>query len=264
MSVSMFGKRILILVPHPDDEVVGFAAIIGRAQREGAEVFALYLTNGCIAQDTLWPWRRKRYGAYVSRRRAEAEQVARLLNIAPAGWSDRPARNLWRNLQEVYSEVAQAVENYKIDQLWLPAYEGGNADHDGLNAVGQAFTTRLSVLEFAEYNFNGGKARAQEFPASYGAEQLVMLATDEQARKLALLKIYASEKNNLGYVEVVRECFRPLAAYDYAKPPHDGTLWYERFQWVPFRHPRVDFTGHEEVSAAIADFMNWRLSACQG
>ena len=42
----MFGQRILILVPHPDDEVVAGCAAIGRAQAAGAKIFALYLTHG--------------------------------------------------------------------------------------------------------------------------------------------------------------------------------------------------------------------------
>jgi hypothetical protein len=52
-----------------------------------------------------------------------------------------------------------------------------------------------------------------------------------------------------------RKQFRPLAAYDYSKPPHEGKLWYERFQWVPLRHPRVDYTSCDEVSGAITDFL---------
>ena len=35
---SKFGSSILILVPHPDDEVVGFAAAIGRAKAAGAKI----------------------------------------------------------------------------------------------------------------------------------------------------------------------------------------------------------------------------------
>ena len=66
---------------------------------------------------------------------------------------------------------------------------------------------------------------------------------------------HASERQNLNYVGVERECFRPLARYDYARAPHPGTLWYARFQWVPFCHPRVDFTAPEEVSKAILGYL---------
>jgi len=257
----MFGKKILIAVPHPDDEVVAASAAIGRAQEEGAEVFALYLTHGCIAREVLWPWQRKDYEQHMATRRREGERAATFLGIKPVSWSPRPARHLWRNLETVHAEIEKAVTSYGIDQLWVTAYEGGNADHDGLNAVGSVFRNKLSVLEFAEYNFAGGRARAQTFPVSRDGEEILTLTPAERQKKHDGLAFYASEQGNLNYVKTERECFRALNVYDYSKPPHPGTLWYERFHWVPFRHPRVDFTKGVEVSAAITAFLNAKASA---
>jgi LmbE family N-acetylglucosaminyl deacetylase len=251
----MFGKRILILAAHPDDEVVACSAAIGRAKKQNAKILVLYLTNGCIARETLWPWLRYRYDNNVMRRRTEAEKAASLLNIAPLGRPTRPARHLWRNLPAVLAEVQEVVAVQRIDQLWVPAYEGGNADHDALNAVASLFAFRLSVFEFAEYNFFEGKTRSQEFPLPNGTEQTLSLTPEEKAKKRAALALYESEKLNLNYVRTERECYRPLAVYDYSQPPHPGKLWYARFQWVPFRHPRVDFTRPVEVSTAIAAFL---------
>jgi LmbE family N-acetylglucosaminyl deacetylase len=256
----MFGKRILILVPHPDDEIVAAAASIGRAKAMGAETFTFYLTDGCIAQETMWPWRRGTHDAAVARRRAEGERAAALLGVTPVGWSRRPARALWRELSQVHAEIEAAITAHRPDQIWLPAYEGGNPDHDGLNGLGPLLAKHVGVLEFAEYNFVGGKARAQAFPAPNGAEQTIALTAEEQRRKKALLEVYASERGNLTYVGIERECFRPLAAYDYRQPPHSGTLWYARFQWVPFRHPRVDFTKPDEVSGTICAYLDRRAS----
>ena len=257
----MFGARILLLVPHPDDEVVAAAASIGRAKEAGAALFALYLTDGCLSRETMWPWRRGNHAGAVARRRAEAERAAASLGLSPVGWAARPARSLWREMAAVHAEIKAAVAAHKPDQIWVPAYEGGNPDHDGLNALGQLFVEKLSVLEFAEYNFFGGKACAQRFPHPNGKETSIALSAAEQERKRALLRVYASEQNNLGYVGVGRECFRPLAAYDYSRPPHPGTLWYARFQWVPFRHPRVDFTPPAEVSKAICESLASLLPA---
>ena len=251
----MFGRQILILAPHPDDEVVACAAAIGRARQEGANLFVLFPTHGCVAREALWPWQRRCYDFYVKRRLKEAEQAAHYLDITALNLPLRPARFLWRQLPSVYAEVQLAIATYQIDQLWVPAYEGGNADHDGLNAIASLFASKLSVLEFAEYNFYGGKTRSQQFPFPNGTEQTIALTPQEQEKKRAALDIYKSEKRNLNYVDIRQECFRPLAAYDYSQPPHPGVLWYTRFQWVPFRHPRVDFTKPEEVSAAISRFL---------
>lgn len=255
-----FGKRILILAAHPDDEVVASAAAIGRARAQGAEIFALYLTHGCIAEETMWPWARKNYQARIARRRAEAEEAARLLNIIPTGWSPRPARHLWQELDHAYNDIRASIGSYRIDQLWAPAYEGGNADHDALNAAASLFKDQLSTLEFAEYNFAGGTTHSHEFPEANGSEEILSLTPDEIDKKRRALAIYKSEKGNLGYVRTARECWRPIAAYDYSQRPHPGILWYERFQWVPFRHPRVDFTQPEGVSAAIVKFLDRHIT----
>jgi LmbE family N-acetylglucosaminyl deacetylase len=254
----MFGKRILILVPHPDDEIVACAATIERARAGGAEVFTLYLTHGRIAKEAMWPWKRKQYDALVARRRAEAEAVACFLGLSPVGWKMRAARHLLRHMAEARKEIQAAIAARGIDQLWVPAYEGGNPDHDVTNALGQSLKPKLSVLEFAEYNFFGGKAQSQTFPFPNGSEQVIELTEAERAAKKEALALYASEKLNLNYVRADRECYRPLADYDYGQPPHPGKLWYARFQWVPFRHPRVDFTDPAEVSKAIVDFLKQR------
>ncbi len=253
---AMFGRRILVLAPHPDDEVVACAAAIGRAKAQDAEILVLYLTDGCLARATMWPWRRAGHAEAVARRRREAEAAAERLSVSSAGWMTRSTRRLWRELPEVEAEISAAIEAHAPDQLWVPAYEGGNPDHDALNALGAALADHLSVLEFAEYNLFGGRAHAQEFPFPRGDEQTIVLTPEERRRKTELLRLYASERGNLNYVGTARECFRPIAAYDYSRPPHPGVLWYARYQWVPFRHPRVDFTRPEEVSRAIGAYLN--------
>jgi LmbE family N-acetylglucosaminyl deacetylase len=162
---------------------------------------------------------------------------------------------LWRSLQAVYQEVDAAVAQYRPDQLWVPAYEGGNPDHDGLNAVGFKFKGRISVLEFSEYNLFGGQAQSHIFVSSEPTAHIKLLTTEERANKRAAIAIYASEKNNLSSLSVVQESYRPLSLYDYALPPYQGPLWYARFRWVPFKHPRIDRTHAADVSNAITRFL---------
>ena len=48
------------------------------------------------------------------------------------------------------------------------------------------------MLEFAEYNLAGGRARSHAFPAETGAEQTLALTPAEQAAKRHALALYAS------------------------------------------------------------------------
>lgn len=251
----MFGKRILILIPHPDDEVVACAAAIARARAQGARVYGVNLSHGCLAKQTMWWWERGNYEADVERRISESVRVAEFLGIKLLqGNVTRAAREIWPDLQTVYGEVMQAMQACAPDMLWVPAYEGGNPDHDGINALASTIKN-VPVYEMAEYHFASGIPHSNAFLAVKGNETVLNLTADEQAMKRAALALYESEQKNLGDMDVRYESFRPLATYDYSKRPHEGTLWYERFQWVPFRHPRVDFTKAASVSKAMTEFL---------
>lgn len=236
--------------------MVACCAAIGRARAAGARVAVIFLTHGCVEQATMWPWARHRFAAVVARRRAEAERAAAQLGVAIAGWSERPARRLWRDLAGAEREIRAAIAAVAADQLWVPAFEGGNPDHDGASAIASRFAAEgLGVLEFAEYNLARGRTNSHAFPDPNGAETVLALTPAEQAAKRAALALYASEQGNLGYVGAEREAFRPLAAYDYGRPPHAGKLWYARFQWVPFRHPGVDFTQPADVARELSNYL---------
>jgi LmbE family N-acetylglucosaminyl deacetylase len=251
----MYGKRILILIPHPDDEVVGCCAAIGRAVERGAEVYGLYLTTGVPAREVLWPWQRGGHAAWVARRQAEARQVAKRLGIEPWAFLDIPTRRLKNNLGLARDTARGTIAALGIDRVWVPAYEGGHQDHDSANALASTIGDLAEVWEFAEYNFAGGQVRAQEFPRAVGDEVTLTLSAAEMAAKRDALALYPSETGNLTYVGTARECFRQQAIYEYARPPHPGRCFYQRFQWVPFRHPRIDFTTPTEVCATLKQFL---------
>ena len=250
----MLGERILILAPHPSDEVVGCAAAIGRARAEGAAAHVLYLTTGVPPAETLWSWDRERHPALVATRRQEAEAVSATLGVKIAGFRDAPARTLKSNLKGARESIRDALDDLKADMVWVPAYEGGHQDNDVTNSLGNALNTDVEVWEFAEYNSAVGWSASHRFPKPNGGEREIALSEEEQTAKRTALAAYASARTTLGHVKLERECFRPIAAYDYGRPPHPGLLFYQRFQWVPFRHPRVDYTQPGDVCRAITGF----------
>jgi len=256
----MFGQRILILVPHPDDEVVGAALAIRRAAERGAEIFALDLTHGCPPREALWPWARKMHAERVARRRREAAAAARELGLTRLADDGLAARRLRHALPAAYARVRAAAEAHAIDTLWVPAYEGAHPDHDCANALAAALARArpaIAAWEFAEYNNAGA---ANDFPDARGGETRIALADEDEGRwKTHLLRLYRSESFNLRNVgagkTAFHESFRPLPRHDYARPPHAGRLFYERFHWVPLALPQIDRTTGADVSAAITAFL---------
>jgi N-acetylglucosamine malate deacetylase 1 len=254
-------RRILFLAPHPDDEVVGACAAITRARAAGDRILCLYLTTGVPARDVLWSWERKRHPGMVIRRTDEARLAARLLDIgfvAVAPWATRTLKDHW---ESAHALIAETVRAEKIDTLWAPAFEGAHQDHDVANALASTFLNRVEVSEFAEYNFAGGRVRSHEFAGANGSETVLQLTPEEQQMKRRALALYASEQRNLRHVGVEREAFRPMPRHDYSRPPHAGRLFWQRFQWVPFRHPRIDFDKPEAVRRAITERARAQASA---
>jgi LmbE family N-acetylglucosaminyl deacetylase len=247
------GRRVLLLIPHPDDEVVGCAVAIRRARAMGTRFFAVYLTTGVPPRATAWPWHRARHDDRVSQRRHEALAAAADLEIEPLAFADCSSRELKAHLAEVYPRIAGHLRAVAADQIWTPTYEGGHQDHDVTNFVASLFRNEISVLEFSEYNAARGVC-SNQVPFETGQETVLRLDGAEAIWKRNLIARYHSERGNLRHIRFVREVLRPLPLHQYGRPPHPGRLFYERFQWIPFRHPRVDFTSPAKVAAAIGAF----------
>ena len=251
-------RRILILAPHPDDEIVACGIAARRARAEGAEIFVLSLTTGVPPREMLWPWQRGNHSRHVERRREEALAAAMLMGAQPAGFVDIPSRGLIAHRDEAAAALDRTLRETRAGELWVTAFEGAHQDHDAANALAAGFRGRLPVWEFAAYNFAGGKTRSNRFFDARGGVVELRLSREEAALKRRALATYASERGNLRHVRTEQEAWRPLPRYDYASPPHPGTLFRERFHWVPLRHPRIDFTPSTEIYAALA---TWSATA---
>jgi len=252
----MLAERILILIPHPDDEVVGAAAAIERSKARGAEVIGMFLTTGVPDLDTAWIRSRRRHARRVARRREEAVVAARRMGLETVAFLDHPTRTLRLHLPKTLGVVREVIADKRPGVVWVPAFEGGHQDHDAANALASLLVSDVPVWEFAEYGRADGVALKQTFPEGRGRGLELELSPAEADEKRALLEIYRSERGNLRGIGLERECFRPIPpSRDYSNPAHEGVPHWARFQWVPFRHPRVDFTPPASVTRDIAAFV---------
>jgi LmbE family N-acetylglucosaminyl deacetylase len=250
-------SRVLILAPHPDDEIVACGIAAMRARAAGSRVFVLYLTTGVPDPAPFWPWRRH-YAAAVQRRRAEAVEAAAVLGLETAAFRTAPARRLRFDLDRAADDVVTEVNRCRADAIWVCAFEGAHQDHDAANALAAMSSGARPVWEFAAYNFAGRRVRSNRFADPRGGEGTIDGTAEEIRRKQAALARYRSERGNLGHVGASSEEFRPLQSRDYGAPPHSGRLFRERFHWVPFRHPRVDFDPSRDVYRDIAAWASAR------
>ena len=103
------GQRVLVIAPHPDDEVAGCGATILLHQAAGDRVTVLYVTDGRASRALgLDP------PAMAERRRQEAEAGARALGVAEWRWLGLPERewseaDLAGSLESILSSLAPHV-----------------------------------------------------------------------------------------------------------------------------------------------------------
>jgi N-acetylglucosamine malate deacetylase 2 len=220
--------RILIAVAHADDETLGCFSLL-----KGKEAWILHATDST----PLHPRYAEKAG-YSSVADYRAARRLEMLRALEAGRID-PSR--WRALeiadQEAPRNVAairEAVLSYDADRVYTHAYEGGHPDHDAL-----AFALRglPNVWEFPLYRASAsGEFETGGFLDGRGGSRVEV---EDPSGKQRMLACFASQMRVIQRFPLDAEWFRPMKAYDFAKPPHQGPLYYEIRQhgwdWTSWR-----------------------------
>jgi len=112
---------VLILAPHPDDEVLGCGGTMARLADEGREVHVAIMTAGRPPRFT---------SEGVAQVRAEAEAAHRLLGVTHTHFGDLPAAQLD---QVVHAELNDRIEDIirlvNPDTMFVPFIGDIHLDH---------------------------------------------------------------------------------------------------------------------------------------
>jgi LmbE family N-acetylglucosaminyl deacetylase len=232
----LLGKT-LVIVAHPDDEIVGCGALLQRVR----EPMILVATDGAPRDRYFW----EKYGsreAYARVRRDEAHAAlaqigVRQLEFLPP--AENPSQyfldqDLFLNIPRALEMISEIVTHTRPEALLTLAYEGGHPDHDTCAFLAWWIAREhvLPVWEFPLYHRSAdGLSVHQEFISPEGDEVLFDGTLEEVHRKRAGWAAYVSQRDTLALFNPAIERFRPQAAYDFERPPHPGVLNYEAWQW---------------------------------
>lgn len=127
------GDRLLLLSPHPDDEVIGCGGLLGQALAHQAEVWVFYLTDGAR-------------GGRAAIRRAEVETVQRyclreLGRTFTATFGTH--KELALDLRALRQEVAELCQQFSPQYIFLPHEADNHRDHRDTNRAIQALAGEL-------------------------------------------------------------------------------------------------------------------------
>ena len=235
--------RTLVIVAHPDDECVAFGALLQRSEHP----IAIYCTDGAPLDPYFW---QARYGSrekYADLRREEARQALKAVNVSEMRFlADDPEahgmfvdQELYRSIPLAYRLLREIIAAERPAALLTLAYEGGHPDHDTCNFLTWHLATETRIPAFeaplyhrAAWAGEGINRRGLQRFISESDDELDIAPTPaELERKRAMCEQYPSQGDFLGFFDIRREIVRPLAMYDYSRPPHEGTLNYEAWRW---------------------------------
>lgn len=114
-------RPVLVIAPHPDDEVLGVGGTMARLAHAHREVHVCVVTRG----------RAERFGAgLVETVRAEARRAHDQLGVAATHWLDHPAAELDREPHgAVNQSLTDLVQRIGADTLFIPHVGDIHRDH---------------------------------------------------------------------------------------------------------------------------------------
>jgi LmbE family N-acetylglucosaminyl deacetylase len=131
--------RVLVLSPHPDDELIGCGGTLCRLAGAGAQLTILQATDGCRLPSL--------HGLPASRRKSvrleEAQRVASALKAGLVLWQEEDA--LLRCSPRLASRLARLLDELRPTHVFTPFLGDRHADHRALSDILAAALPAASV-----------------------------------------------------------------------------------------------------------------------
>jgi LmbE family N-acetylglucosaminyl deacetylase len=181
-------RRVMVVAPHMDDEVIGCGGTLLLHRTLGSEVRVVFVSDssGAVADAG-------RAKNLRDTRRAEMMQVSKVLalgSVVELGFADG---SLMSHEDAIASRLGQGLRAFQPEQVLCPFPADGHADHQA-TAVALAAATRLTGWH--------GEVLAYEVWSTLWPNMAVNIGAvaDEKAR---LIRMYASEMGDRDYAAAV-------------------------------------------------------------
>lgn len=238
--------RLLIVLAHPDDEVLALGARLERL----SESRILTLTDGAPADgndafhhgfQSLADYRKARHAellAALAHAGVPADVAAPFSALPPV-----PDQRAAWHLEELTRGLLTVLGEFSPEAVLTHPYEGGHPDHDACAFVvhtalrirranpNEAAEPLLLEAPFYHHGENGCMRTGQFLPPECSPSLSLQLSPEEQTNKRARLACFRSQAETLSQFGTESESFRVAPAYDFSQPPHKGKLLYECYPW---------------------------------
>ena len=183
-------QRIVIVAPHPDDEVFGAGGLLQRAQSQGVAVSILAVTDGEGSHPSL----ASRQAAHLARRRVgESLEALRRLGVSDPGMKrlrlpDGRVSHHREELREVLAASLRAT-----DLCVAPWRRDGHPDHDACGEIARLAcdASGARLWSYFVWAWHWTDPDGEEFPWSQGRQ--LVLTRREVARKRWATMAFATQ-----------------------------------------------------------------------
>lgn len=232
---------VILFCAHPDDEVLGSASLLhylkdnlkvvtvtdGAPKKMDDAIAAGFCSREAYSKARFQEQLNAMYSAGIT----EAQ-------VYQLGFIDQQASY---QMGAVCHKILEILQNCKPEIVLTHAYEGGHPDHDTTAFAVWAAVEMLKkcqgdapeVVEFACYHGNGSSELVYYQFIDYPQIPVWSIQLDQEQieNKKKLIQYYTSQWKTLENFPLTVERFRKAPSYNFEKPPHQGVLLYEFYDW---------------------------------
>jgi LmbE family N-acetylglucosaminyl deacetylase len=179
-------KTILIIAPHPDDEIVGCGGVYLHNAHKGNNITILYLTKGALpGEDKRAKLRKEAVKKIASDLGVDRNNQIFLENHELGDLLDT------KKAKTAITTILNIITISRPDEVYVPAYEGGHIDHDLANLFVSIVRDKnkdenVKYQEYEVYN--------NHIPFSFfGAKKLIQICIREAVKSLTHKYFYWDE-----------------------------------------------------------------------
>jgi LmbE family N-acetylglucosaminyl deacetylase len=180
-------RRVLVLSPHPDDDIIGCGGTLYKYHLKGSEITSVYMTDG-----------RKGDPGYneeelVLIRKEEAKRASAIVGINSLIFLDNRDSELAANSKTI-KELSQVIKGIKPDAIFLPFLLDNHPDHIATN----------SIFVQATKNYNGDVAcYGYEVWTPLSAPNCIIDITEQIKIKREALEQFQNQLAQYNFIEAV-------------------------------------------------------------
>jgi len=181
--------NVLVIAPHPDDEVIGCGGAIRLRVERGERVSVAFLTSGELGLKQL-----SREKAWKIRE-TEARKAARILDLAELHFLRQPDWTLSDHASATAAALKPVLEEARPDVIYLPHPADGHPDHQATLPILRTALKRSRRLK--------PELLAYEVWTPLAAHDVAVDISKVMPCKLRALRAHRSQLGGFDYVQAV-------------------------------------------------------------